>query len=311
MVLHADFVYNEQFGLLSAGSVAGWSEAVLRQAEKPETTEVTGLLAAAACEKKREELENSVFCSALVPSVFRCPTENDDQKTMPNMNRIGHEWVEYLMDKISWDEPSGIITANDKEIGSCNMKWSMVKDGSGKEVLELATEFTLNDALPEYPKIGLTAKISSAYENVKWYGKGAHESYNDRCAGSPLGCYTSKLHDMETPYIVPQENGNRYGVRWLEIRGGSEDAGGSNGSKGGFRIESDTPFCFSVMHHEASDLWRCFHMNELTDTTKNGYYILNLDIAQRGVGTATCGPDTLEQYRVKPGTYKATFRFVF
>ncbi len=308
IVLHADFVYNEQFGLLEAGSPAGWSEAVLRQAEKPETTEVTGLLAAAACEKKREELESSVFCSALVPSVFRCPTENDQQKTITNMNRIGHEWVELLMDKTSWDEPSGIITADGKEIGTCSMKWCMVKDGSGKEVLELITEFTLNDALPEYPKIGLTAKINSAYETVKWYGKGAHESYNDRCAGSALGCYTSKLHDMETPYIVPQENGNRYGVRWLEIRGGSDDAGGS---KGGFRIESDTPFCFSVMHHEASDLWRCFHTNELTDTSANGYYMLNLDIAQRGVGTATCGPDTLEQYRIRPGTYKATFRFIF
>ena len=306
IVLHADFVYNEQFGLLEAGTSAGWSEAVLRPAEKAETTEVTGLLAAAACEKKREELENNVFSSALVPSVFRCPTENDDQKTMPNTNRIGYEWVELLMDKTSWDEPSGIITADGKDIGSCNMKWSMVKDNSGKEVLELTMEFTLNDALPEYPKIGLTAKISSAYESVKWYGKGAHESYNDRCAGSALGCYTSKLHDMETPYIVPQENGNRYGVRWLEISRASSGAG-----NGGFRIESDTPFCFSVMHHEASDLWRCFHTNELTDTSVNGYYILNLDIAQRGVGTATCGPDTLEQYRIRPGVYKATFRFVF
>ena len=314
IVLHADFVYNEQFGLLKAGSPAGWSEAVLRQAEKAETTEVTGLLAAAACEKKREELESSVFRSALVPSVFRCPTENDDQKTIPNDNRIGHEWVELLMDKTSWDEQSGKITADGKEIGTCSMKWCMVKDCSGKEVLELTTEFTLSDALPEYPKIGLTAKISSAYETVKWYGKGAHESYNDRCAGSALGCYTSKLHDMETPYIVPQENGNRYGVRWLEVSGANDGLGGSadaGGSKGGFRIESDTPFCFSVMHHEASDLWRCFHTNELTDTSKNGYYVLNLDIAQRGVGTATCGPDTLEQYRIRPGTYKATFRFVF
>ena len=308
IVLHIDFVYAKPFGLLSAGSVAGWSESVLRQAKSSKLSETVGLLAAAECEKKRESLEQSIFCSPLVPSVFRCPTENDDQKTMPNDNRIGHDWVEANLDKASWDEQSGVISADGKEIGSCHTNWSMVKDASGREVLILDAEFTLGDGLKEYPKVGFSTRISSNYKSVTWYGKGAHESYNDRCAGSALGRYTNALHDMETPYIVPQENGNRYGVRWLEIRSGSEGASDCNG---GFRIESDTPFCFSVMHHEASDLWKCFHTNELTDTTKNGYYILNLDIAQRGVGTATCGPDTLEQYRIRPGTYKATFRFVF
>ncbi|MCR4940730.1 MAG: DUF4981 domain-containing protein [Treponemataceae bacterium] len=304
IVLHVDFLYNKQFGLLQAGSSAGWSEFVLRQATKwtsPVGSDASGLLAAALCEKKRGELEESVFCSPLVPSVFRCPTENDSQKTMPHDNRIGRSWVETFMDKTSWDSESSVISAGGKEIGTCSAKWSLGADDAGRNILELDAEFVLGDSVAEYPKIGFTTRISSSYDTVRWYGKGGHESYNDRCAGSPLGCYSSSLHDMETPYIVPQENGNRYGVRWLEL----------SGAKTSLRIEADRPFSFSVMHHEASDLWKCFHTNELTDTTEQGYYILNLDIAQRGVGTATCGPDTLEQYRIRPGNYKAKFRFIF
>lgn len=313
IVLHVDFLYNKQFGLLQAGSSAGWSEFILRPAAdwtSSGDSDASGLLAAALCEKKREELEENIFCSPLIPSLFRCPTENDSQKTMPHDNRIGRSWVELLMDKTSWDSVSGIISAEGKEIGTCSSKWSLRKDCSDRDILELEAEFSLGDAVAEYPKVGFSTKISSAYEIVKWYGKGGHESYNDRCAGSPLGSYSCSLHEMETPYIVPQENGNRYGVRWLELSC-DNDEGAAGNVKKCLRIEADSPFSFSVMHHEASDLWKCFHTNELTDTTEQGYYILNLDIAQRGVGTATCGPDTLEQYRIRPGLYKAKFRFIF
>lgn len=324
-VIHVDYEYTEDFGMLSAGTVAGWSEAVLEEApavrcpEKP----ASGLLQAARTEALKNQLETQVLSSALKPSLFRCPTENDAQKTLlyrgPDPNRAGFAWIEKHLDKVQLLADGSLAIGNDV-IGSLKTRWTSSKTADGRQVLEMSYTYSLDESLPELPKIGFTAHIPADLESVRWYGAGEHESYNDRHAGSPLGLYTKHLSDMEQLYVVPQENGNRFGVRFAELLPASkktdDEASFAPTPAPVLRIEADKPFQFSVLHHEPMDLWKCRHPNELTDTaeatdTGAGYYILNLDIAQRGIGSATCGPDTEERFRVRPGVYSGSFRFIF
>jgi beta-galactosidase len=93
-------------------------------------------------------------------------------------------------------------------------------------------------------------------------------------------------------YVRPQENGGHTDVRWLEL---------SDGAGRGFRITTDEPRQVSATHFRAQDLAAAKHDIELTPRAET---VIHLDVAHRGLGTASCGPDTLPEYRVGPGTYR-------
>lgn len=73
------------------------------------------------------------------------------------------------------------------------------------------------EGLPTMPIFALSFKLSADYENVRWYGMGPEENYSDRCEGARLGVFAKKVVDNVSPYAVPQESGNRTGVRWMEL----------------------------------------------------------------------------------------------
>jgi beta-galactosidase len=97
--------------------------------------------------------------------------------------------------------------------------------------------------------------------------------------------------DLAVPYIRPQENGGRADVRWLEV--GHED-----GRR--LRLAFDRPLQVSATHHRAGDLAAASHDVDLVARPET---IVHVDAAHRGLGTASCGPDTLPGYLVGPGTY--------
>ena len=100
--------------------------------------------------------------------------------------------------------------------------------------------------------------------------------------------------DQYVPYIRPQENGGHADVRWLEVtRAPSEPTG--------IRIELDEPRQVSVTHLRAADLAAATHDVDVVPVAET---IVHLDAAHRGLGTASCGPDTLPEYRLGPGTYR-------
>jgi beta-galactosidase len=94
------------------------------------------------------------------------------------------------------------------------------------------------------------------------------------------------------PYVRPQENGGHADVRWLELR----DASGA-----GLRITLDEPRQVSVTHVRAATLAAARHDVEVEPVPEA---IIHLDAAHRGLGTASCGPDTLPRYLVGPGTHR-------
>jgi len=104
------------------------------------------------------------------------------------------------------------------------------------------------------------------------------------------------------PYVVPQENGNRSGVRRLTLSGDAVP----QGKPRSLSIRPDRPLNFSVSRYTQENAFNALHTIDLVDMSagEDGYYFLNIDIAQRGVGTSTCGPDTRPEYRIWGGLYK-------
>jgi beta-galactosidase len=159
--------------------------------------------------------------------------------------------------------------------------------------------FDLDPSLPELPRVGISAKVPAYYDSVSWLGAGKEESYPDRLAAAFLGEYQASPAELEVPYVVPQENGNRSGVRRLTLSGGAVPQGKPHS----INIRPEKPLNFSVSRYTQENLFNALHTIDLVDESAggNGFYFLNIDIAQRGVGTSTCGPDTRPEYRVWGG----------
>ena len=110
-----------------------------------------------------------------------------------------------------------------------------------------------------------------------------------------LGIYSSAPDEL--PYLVPQEYGLRTDCRWFEI---------SNEQTGEIiKIEADGCLLnMSALPYTTDDLYRA---KDQTELRKRKYLTMNIDVAHRGLGTGSCGPDVLPQYRVSAGTYKFAY----
>lgn len=159
--------------------------------------------------------------------------------------------------------------------------------------------FSFDKGMPDVPRLGVRMTVDGAYENLAWFGRGPHENYADRKAGADIGLYTGTVSDQYVPYILPQENGNKEDVRFLVL---------ADNRGNGFRILGGTTFGFSTHHCTPEDLTAAFHTNEVP---RHPEITLLLDCQQRGLGTASCGPDTLEKYRIKAGEYQMSYTLSF
>jgi beta-galactosidase len=146
--------------------------------------------------------------------------------------------------------------------------------------------------LSDVSRVGTVLELIPGLEHLTWFGTGPHETYPDRKRGGLVGRWQTTVTDAATQYIRPQENGGRADVRWFTL---TRDDGT------GIRIEVDRPAQVSATHYRAADLAAATHDVELTARSET---IVHLDAAHRGLGTASCGPDTLPRYLVGPGTYR-------
>ena len=105
----------------------------------------------------------------------------------------------------------------------------------------------------------------------------------------------------DPPYLVPQEFGLRTDCRWFECVDEASDRV--------VRIDALSPGALhcSATHYTTADLFAAPHE---TDLVPRREVVVHADVAHRGLGTASCGPDILERYRVTPGTYRFTYRLV-
>ncbi len=163
-------------------------------------------------------------------------------------------------------------------------------------LLTFENVYDVAGGLPELPRLGVTLEVPGELETLAWFGHGPWENYRDRCAAAHVGRYQTTVSGDYVPYIMPQEYGNKTGVRWLRLSG---DAGvGLHVQAGGTGLEA------GASHFTARDLEYALHTDDLTPRRD---ITLHLDHLQRGLGTATCGPDTAEDYRIRPGQYLSRF----
>ena len=136
------------------------------------------------------------------------------------------------------------------------------------------------------------------FEQLTWFGRGPFENYRDRSSGALFGRYHSTVSGQYEPYILPQEHGNRTGVRWVAL---ANEAGVGLLAVGRPEME------ISAGHFTAQDLYAAAHTYELTPRAET---ILNLDLLQMGLGSASCGPATLPAYLIPPGAYSFSVRLL-
>jgi beta-galactosidase len=151
------------------------------------------------------------------------------------------------------------------------------------------------DELTDLPRIGIVLETVPGLEQVEWFGTGPMETYPDRRLGGMVAHWGSSATDQHMPYGRPQESGGHAGVRWLSV---------SDGRGSGFTLAADTPAQASATHFRASQLAEAGHEAELRPIPET---VVHFDTAHRGLGTASCGPDTLPEYIVGPGTYEWTW----
>lgn len=167
---------------------------------------------------------------------------------------------------------------------------------SNGEIL-VENTFQCAKTLPDLPRLGVTLALQSGFESLRWFGRGPHESYTDRKRAAAVGLYEGTVTGQYFPYILPQEHGNKTDVCWMSLE---------NPGKCGVKFSAvDRLLECSASHFTADDLFQAKHTTDLVPRAET---IVNLDYAQRGLGTASCGPDTLPQYRIPPATYRFNYR---
>jgi beta-galactosidase len=254
----------------SKGHVVAWDQVVL-QSQKPARVPV---------QKRRGEAPK------ISPRVtlWRAAVDNDGFKMMPHLSSgFGRSLERWLGQGIPTD---------DADVLSSSTKVEERADGS----VRYEHTVVVPEELADLPRIGATFDAPFRFTQLRYYGNGPHENYPDRKASAMLGVWEGAPDEL--PYLVPQEFGLRTDCRWMEI---VDPASGDV-----LRIESDGYLLhMSAVHHTANDLHAA---NDRTELKRRRALTVHVDIAHRGLGTASCGPDTLERYRIAPGTY--TFAYV-
>ena len=156
-------------------------------------------------------------------------------------------------------------------------------------------EVRVGRELRDLPRVGVVLTLRPGLEQLEWLGRGPWENYPDRLASTVVGRFRSTVTDQYVPYILPQEHGHRSDARWLWL---TDEAGF------GLVVEGRPTIGFTASHFTAADLYGALHTSDLEPRAE---VILSLDHAQRGLGTASCGPDTLPQYQLNEPMYRFAY----
>ncbi len=158
------------------------------------------------------------------------------------------------------------------------------------------------DSVTDLPRIGSVFETVAGLGTLDWFGTGPHETYPDRRAAGQVGWWVCDADSWHTPYLRPQENGGRDGVRRLRLSDATPHGVPqlSRAASRALVVQLDQPRQVSVTRYRAADLAAATHPDELVPRPG---YVVHADVAHRGLGTASCGPDTLPAYLVGGGTY--------
>jgi beta-galactosidase len=223
-------------------------------------------------------------------SLWRAPTDND---------RIGHiatKWERYGVREISRTDcvvrqtPTAIKVTNTWETstGVSFKHTQMITPVVGGFTVKESV--TIPKAFDDLARVGTLFELDGSLSDLVYFGTGSHESYPDRKIGR-IARYVSTVAAQYIPYVRPQENGGHASVRWFEV---------TNTAGNGLRFAMSKPAQVSVTPNRDGELADATHDVEVKAC---GNTVVHIDTAHRGVGTASCGPDTLDKYIIKTGVH--------
>ena len=231
-----------------------------------------------------------------VPNYYRAPVSNDPSFSTAMKNAAQN---------FTLDENGITVDAKDKvvnihvsgNIADANTPNSIDYMIYGNGEIVVTNTVTPSASAGNIARIGMKMTVAKDYEKLTYYGNGPQANYVDRNTGAKLGIYNSTVTEQfEKKYVKPQENGNHTGVRWTALT--AEDGTG-------ILVSSDSEMESGALHYKAEDLASYRHPYQVPVQENT---ILTVDLMQRGLGNASCGPAPLSKYIISAGkTYTQTF----
>lgn len=238
-------------------------------------------------------------------NLWRAPTDND--------RNIRNEWENAGYDRtmvrvyetdIVKNTPEEIVLRSKLAINAIQREhmidaeavWTILPDGN----LTLRVDAKRNTKMPYLPRFGVRLFLPKSYDQVKYFGYGPYESYIDKHRASYLGLFEQSVSEMFEDYIFPQENSSHFGCRYLRLN----DTAASTD----LIVTAEQAFSFQVSEYTQEELTKKAHNYELT---KAPYTVVCIDYKQSGIGSNSCGPELLPQYRLEEESFHFTFHFHF
>lgn len=236
-------------------------------------------------------LLHPLLASPPVLSLWRAPTDNDV------LGGMAERWRAWGLDRAERE-----LVAVEREGATVRVRSRLATGAGAVEHVQACTALAdgrilveetavLPEELTDVARVGTVFETAAGFDQLAWYGQGPWESYPDRAAGAPVGHHSAPVDALFTPYLRPQESGGRHGVRHFTLSGGGH----------ALAVRLDGPRQVSVTRHRAQDLAAAAHHDELTPRPG---CVVHIDAAHRGLGTASCGPDTSPAYLVPPGVHR-------
>lgn len=240
--------------------------------------------------------------------VWRAPTDNDRGRAHDESDAapLAELWRDAGMDRtvsrlVDMREDTPIVTVRSRTgvpILDCaidaHFVWTPVSPSAMR--VDVAIE-PVGEWPTHWARVGLDLVLPSAPVSLAFVGDGPVSAYPDMRAAARFGWWQLRPSDLTVAGVAPQESGARQGVIDASI---ATEAGT-------LRVRAlEDPFALTVSPYAREAVARTKHDWELS---ADGRTHVSIDLAQSGVGTASCGPGILPRYRVAPVAVRTALLF--
>ena len=234
-------------------------------------------------------------------NIWRAPTDNDMY--------IKAEWKKAHYDKaytrayttevvqgkhgVKIVSHASVVAETVQKILDVTITWKI--DASGK--IDADIEATKDGEFPDLPRFGVRMFLDKKLSDARYFGMGPQESYRDKHQAASHGLYRANVGDLHEDYIRPQENGSHYDCEYVEL----------NNSRYGIVASAEKAFSFNASYYTQEELEKKTHNYELTESDS---VVFCVDYALNGIGSNSCGPVVLDQYRFNDVLFRFQFTLV-
>lgn len=242
---------------------------------------------------------------SLRPDFWRAPTDNDYGASLQTKLAV---WKDPELKLKSFVETNlgqckRVVAQYDMPAAESQLTLTYTLTPQGQLVVEQSLKAG-SKSMPILPRFGMTLVMPAAYNTIHYYGRGPIENYWDRHTSTFLGNYTQKVSDQYSPYIRPQESGNKTDVRWWSVY--------APDTKDGLTFTAPAPLEMTSVNYLTSDLdggpVKDAHQMHSGDLTPRDFTVVHIAQKQMGLGCVdSWGSWPLPKYRINFGDHSFTF----